>query len=110
MEMARNMKKRRTNTSFAKIGDVLGGVLHSYRPMADQSLIRVWDVWEETVGANIAANASPAAFKGDMLLVYVSNSTWLHHLRFLEADLVERLNNALQARRVGKINLKIGPV
>jgi predicted nucleic acid-binding Zn ribbon protein len=78
--------------------------------MADQSLIRVWDLWEETVGANIAANASPAAFKGDILLVYVSNSTWLHHLRFLESDLIEKLNGALGAERVGKINLKIGPV
>ncbi|MGD9366344.1 MAG: DUF721 domain-containing protein [Desulfobacteraceae bacterium] len=104
------MKKRRANTSFSNIGDVLDRVLHRYRPMADQSLIRVWDLWEETVGANIAANASPAAFKGDILLVYVSNSTWLHHLRFLESDLIEKLNGALGAERVGKINLKIGPV
>jgi predicted nucleic acid-binding Zn ribbon protein len=78
--------------------------------MADQSLIRVWDLWEETVGAHIAANASPAAFKGDILLVYVSSSTWLHHLRFLESDLIEKLNDALGAQRVKKINLKIGPV
>jgi predicted nucleic acid-binding Zn ribbon protein len=78
--------------------------------MAEQSLIRVWELWEETVGVNIAANASPAAFKGDILLVYVSNSTWLHHLRFLESDLIEKLNDALGAQRVKKINLKIGPV
>lgn len=110
MEIPRNMKKRRANTSFANIGDVLGRVLHRYRPMADQSLIRVWALWEETVGADIAANASPAAFKGDILLVYVSNSTWLHHLRFLESDLIEKLNAALGAERVRKINLKIGPV
>lgn len=104
------MKKRRTNSSFSNLGEVLGKVLHQYRPMADQSLLRVWELWEGAVGDGIAANASPAAFKGDILLVHVSNSTWLHHLRFLEAELISNLNHALGAEQIKKIQLKIGPV
>lgn len=104
------MKKRRTNKKFSDIGDVLGKVLQQYRPMTDQSLIRVWDVWDETVGQSVSANASPAAFNADTLLVHVSNSTWLHHLRFLERDLKDKLNRALGGDRIKNIRFKIGSV
>ena len=104
------MKKRRNNKTFTNLGDVLGKVLHQYRPITDQSLLRVWDLWKAAVGAPIAANASPAAFKGDTLLVHVSNSTWLHHLRFLERDLTAQLNTALGQEQIQKIRFKIGPV
>ncbi len=104
------MKKRRTNKKFTNIGDVLGRVLHQYRPMTDQSLIRVWDIWKAAVGDAVSANASPAAFRGRTLLVHVSNSTWLHHLRFLEKDLIAKLNEAMGQGEVQKIQFKIGPV
>lgn len=89
---------------------MLGKVLNQYRPMTDQSLIRLWDLWEQAVGEGIAANARPAAFKGDILLVHVSSSTWLHHLRYLESEIIDKLNQALGADQVKKIQLKIGPV
>ena len=104
------MKKRRTNKTFTNIGDVLGKVLPQYRPMTDPSLLRVWDLWKAAVGDTIAANASPAAFKGRILLVHVSNSTWLHHLRFLEGELIDKLNTALGQDDIQKIQYKIGPV
>lgn len=104
------MKKRRTNKKFSDIGEVLGRVLQQYRPMTDQSLIRVWDLWEETVGESVSANARPAAFKADILLVNVSNSTWLHHLRFMENDIMEKLNTALGRNQIKHIRFKIGTV
>lgn len=104
------MKKRRANKTFSNIGDVLGKVLLQYRPLTDQSLIQVWDLWQEAVGATVSTHARPAAFKGDTLLVHVSNSSWLHHLRFMEQDLIGKLNRALEADRIKKIHLKIGPV
>lgn len=104
------MKKRRTNKKFSEIGDVLEKVIRLYRPMTDQSLIRVWDLWEAAVGNNVCANARPAAFNADTLLVHVSNSTWLHHLRFLERDLIEKLNSALGGNQIKKIRFKIGPI
>ncbi len=104
------MKKRRNNKTFTNIGDVLGKVLPQYRPMTDPSLLRVWDLWKTAAGDAIAANASPAAFKGRILLVHVSNSTWLHHLRFLEGELIDKLNAALGQDDIQKIQFKIGPV
>lgn len=104
------MKKRTINKTFTGIGDVLGKVLLQYRPITDQSLIRVWDLWERAVGESVAANAWPAAFKADILLVHVSNSTWLHHLRFMENDLMANLNDALGRDQIKHIRFKIGPI
>ncbi len=103
-------QKRFNSKSFTNIGSVLDKVLHQYRPKTDQELYRVWDLWDTAVGPEIAANARPAGCKGRRLLVHVSNSNWLHHLRFKERDLVAKINAALGSERIETIQLKIGPV
>jgi predicted nucleic acid-binding Zn ribbon protein len=104
------VSKRRNNKTFTNLGDVLGKIIPQYRPATDQYLLRVWDLWEQAVGVDIAANARPAAVKSHTLLVHVSNSTWLHHLRFLEHDLMVQLNTALGREEIRNIKFKIGPV
>jgi predicted nucleic acid-binding Zn ribbon protein len=104
------MKKSRPNSKkFVPIGSVLDKVLLQCRPKTNQALVQIWDLWEDAVGASIAANARPAAFKGDMLLVHVSNSSWLHHLRFLEKELIDRMNQALGGKFIHSVKFKIGP-
>lgn len=92
------------------IGSVLDQVIRQYRPMADTSLIRVWDIWEKAVGSAIAGCARPAAFRDCTLLVHVSNSTWLHHMRFLEKEMLANINGALGGAYVKILKFKIGPV
>jgi predicted nucleic acid-binding Zn ribbon protein len=105
------MARKRTNAkNFTEIGSILHRVLDQYRPKADQELCKVWDLWDIAVGSEIAANARPAAFRGRRLLVHVSNSTWLHHLRFMEKELITKINGALGAERIESFQLKIGPV
>ena len=89
---------------------MLEKVIQQYHPVADAALIKVWDIWEQAVGSAIAGNAMPAAFKECTLLVHVSNSTWLHHLRFLEKEMLTNINKALGGTYVKTIKLKIGPV
>jgi predicted nucleic acid-binding Zn ribbon protein len=68
----------------------------------------VWRVWDRLVGENIARNARPAAFKGSLLLVYVTSSTWLHHLQFQKKEIVNRLNDDLGQSLVSDIKFKVG--
>lgn len=104
------MTKRRLNRkNFAPLGQVLDKVVHQYRPQTDHALIQVWDVWQRAVGDIIAENAQPAAFKRDILLIHVSSSTWLHHLRFMEKELLMKINQSLGAERVRALKFKIGP-
>jgi predicted nucleic acid-binding Zn ribbon protein len=71
-------------------------------------MLRIWRVWDRVVGADIARNARPEAFKGSILLVHVTSSTWLHHLQYLKKDIVVQLNNDLGQAIVGDIKFKIG--
>lgn len=101
--------KRVNRKNFASLGQVLDRVVHQYRPQLDPALVQVWDVWNAAVGEIVSENAQPAAFKKDILLVHVSNSTWLHHLRFMEKEIVQNINQALGAKRVRTLKFKIGP-
>jgi predicted nucleic acid-binding Zn ribbon protein len=103
-------QKRFNSKNFTDLGSILDGVLHQYRPKSDQELCKLWDVWSLAVGPEIAANTRPAAFKRNILLLHVSNSSWLHHLRFMEKDLIAKINGALGSDRIETIQLKIGPV
>lgn len=103
-------KRFKQNKGFTTIGDVIGKVVAQHRPAMDHAMIKVWDVWEAAVGGEIAAHAHPKAFKGGLLLVHISNSTWLHHMRFMEKELIRKLNQALGEDRVKTMMFKIGPV
>jgi len=90
------------------IAGVLDGLLKHLRPEAEDGMLQIWRVWEAAVGDEIARNARPAAFKGAVLLVHVSSSSWVHHLQFLKADLIARVNAALKRPAVEEIKFKVG--
>lgn len=103
-------RRYRKNKGFSAIGDVLDKVVPHHRPKMDQTMIQIWEIWESAVGVDVAAHARPAAFKGDLLLVHVSNSSMLHHMRFMEKEMIRKLNQAIGSQQVRALTFKIGPV
>jgi predicted nucleic acid-binding Zn ribbon protein len=97
-------------SDFVHIGNILENVLKSYRTEADFRLKAVWRLWDAAVGEAIAQNAQPAACKGNLLIVHVTNSTWIHQLQFLKKDLISALNAALGQSLLADIKFKIGPL
>jgi predicted nucleic acid-binding Zn ribbon protein len=95
-------------SDFDHIGHILDNVLKSYRAETDSGLRDIWHLWDAAVGEAIAQNARPAAFKGNLLIVHVSNSTWIHQLQFLKNDLISALNTALGQPFLTDIKFKIG--
>lgn len=104
------MKKEKNNKGIEHIGTVIQNVLKTYQCESDGNLAQVWHLWDSTVGATIAANAQPEAFKGKILLVNVTSSVWLHQLRFLKENIINNINDALGETFVEEIKFKIGPV
>ena len=104
------MGRKKRKAEFVHIGNILGGVLKKYRREMDMELVQVWQVWDNIVGEVIAQNAKPAAFKGQILLVHVTSSTWIHQLQFLKKEMIERLNNSLGKPLIEDLKFKIGPV
>jgi predicted nucleic acid-binding Zn ribbon protein len=104
------MKQITHKAEFVHIGRILDGVLKNYRREPDVELTTVWSLWDRVVGASIADNAKPAAFKGRILLVHVTSSTWIHQLQFSRKDIIAQLNRALGKTLIEEIKFKIGPV
>lgn len=90
-----------------QIGDILESSLKSYRKKNDLGMIKIWDMWEDAVGKNISENAKPAAFKGDVLLIHVNSSPWMHHLQFLKQDIINKVNSKMGKEMVTEIKFKI---
>ena len=101
-------KKRQPNNTFTPIGRVLDSILDQYRSDSAGGILHLVHVWEKTVGPPISDNAKPFAVKGSLLLVHVSSSAWLHQLRFLKTELLEKLNHNLKNERIEDIKFKIG--
>jgi predicted nucleic acid-binding Zn ribbon protein len=103
-------KKRPPNKTFTPIGHVLESILEQCRSESSGGIQHLIHVWEKTVGPPIADNAQPFAVKGSLLLVHVSSSVWMHQLRFLKTELLEKLNQGLGNQRIADIKFKIGPL
>ena len=104
------MKTKKDKAKFVHIGSTIDAVLKTYRRESDGELIRVWHVWDSIVGDVISKNAKPAAFKGRILLVYVTSSIWVHQLQFLKAEMIAKLNEALGKSLIDDLKFKIGPI
>ncbi len=104
------MERKKRKTKFVHIGNIIGHVLKNYRRETDVELVQVWQVWDNIVGDVIAQNAKPAAFKGRLLLVHVTSSTWIHQLQFLKKEMIAKLNNALGKTLIEDLKFKIGPL
>ena len=101
-------KKRQPNNTFTPIGQVLDSILDQCRSETAGGILNLVHVWEKAVGPPISDNAKPFAVKGSLLLVHVSSSAWLHQLRFLKIELLEKLNHSLKNERIEDIKFKIG--
>ncbi len=99
-----------TDGDLIHIGDILAKALEKYRPARDMEMVRIWDVWDTVVPPDIAGNAKPSAFKDGTLMVTVSSSAWLHHLKFLEKDMIAQINARLDSARVSRIRARIGTI
>ena len=108
--LLKGMKTKKDKKELVHIGSIIDTVLKTYRRESDGELLQVWHVWDGIVGDVIAKNAKPAAFKGRILVVYVTSSTWIHQLQFLKAEMIGKLNEALGKPLIDDLKFKIGPV
>jgi predicted nucleic acid-binding Zn ribbon protein len=66
-------------------------------------LADVQRIWPDTVGAAIAAEASPTGERGGVLTISCSAAVWAQELDLMAPTIVERLNRKLGERRVERL-------
>jgi predicted nucleic acid-binding Zn ribbon protein len=63
--------------------------------------------WADIVGTQLAAHADPLSLADGVLVVGVEDPAWATQLRFLEADLLGRLREALGEGVVTRIEVRL---
>ncbi|HRK02948.1 MAG TPA: DUF721 domain-containing protein [Oligoflexia bacterium] len=70
--------------------------------------LQILEKWPETVGARIAQHCTPERFTDDgTLIVSSNNSAWLHQLKYLEPQIVTKLNKALGEDRIKQLRFRL---
>jgi predicted nucleic acid-binding Zn ribbon protein len=65
--------------------------------------------WDDIVGPRLAAQARPRSLRQGTLVVAVSDPAWATQLRFLEADLVARIQATTGTSEVRSIQVRVVP-
>jgi hypothetical protein len=69
---------------------------------------RVFGVWEEAVGEQLAQNTRPVAAYQGALTVLVRDSAWLHELQYMKAEIVKKLNRTLGKGVIRELRFRVG--
>jgi predicted nucleic acid-binding Zn ribbon protein len=109
------MKPKKAVKGFVPIGTIINSenirkTIQTYRCEGDAELAKVWNLWEDAVGEGIAQNARPAAFKGKLLLVNVTNPIWIQHLQFEKSVIIKEINKSLEKNLVDDIKFQVGQI
>jgi predicted nucleic acid-binding Zn ribbon protein len=66
--------------------------------------------WPELVGATLAAHCRPLSLVRGVLVVAVDHTAWAAQLRWLEADVLRRLEERLGTGVVTVLEVRVRPV
>ena len=89
------------------LGESLDVVVRSLRGAGAKATAGVFGHWEDAVGPHVAAHAHPVLLDAGTLVVEVEEPGWATQLRYLEAELLERLAAVAGAGAVRSIEVRV---
>ena len=90
-----------------RVGAALDRVMKRLRGPTTRHVATVFERWPELVGAGVAAHARPVAVRDGELVVEADDPSWASQLRWLEADLLERLRGELGAEAPDRVVIRV---
>jgi predicted nucleic acid-binding Zn ribbon protein len=89
------------------VGDSLAGLAKRLGAPPPALLTAVFAQWEELVGPAIAAHARPLSVTRRVLLIGADHPGWATQLRFLSAELLDRLAATAGAGQIERVDIRI---
>ena len=68
---------------------------------------QVWAVWEDAVGAKVAAHAKPLRLRNGVLTIAVDSPAWHHQLQALQERLLDQLRDHLGRDAVKTLRFRV---
>jgi predicted nucleic acid-binding Zn ribbon protein len=90
------------------LSHALEGVARDVAPAT--TLARVQAVWPEVAGRGLAAAATPVSERDGVVTIACESGVWAQELELLGADLLRRLDVAVEGSRIQKLRFQVGSV
>lgn len=89
---------------------ILQQILHQNARFTEKKEeFKIYEMWPKVVGERIAKHVWPVKLLPEgLLLVASQSSTWLHQLRYLESQIVEKFRRELKSDKIKGLRFKIG--
>lgn len=68
---------------------------------------RIFDVWDEVAGEEVAAHAEPVRLHGGVLVIAASDPAWATQLRYFTSDIQARANSLMGPDTVRKVQVVV---
>lgn len=91
------------------VADSIDRLGRSLGAPASGLLTALFGRWPELVGDQVAAHARPVSLVSGVLVLAVDDPAWRTQLVYLERDLLARLEAALGADAVSRIEVRVQP-
>jgi hypothetical protein len=93
--------------SMTELSSLLDRVVRGMGAPGTDAVELVFNRWEEVVGTVLAARTRPAGLENGRLVLVADDPAVVSHVRWLEADLLERLDSLLGAGRVTGVDVRV---
>jgi hypothetical protein len=94
----------------AQISKVLPTLLKSIESGFQDSAHRIWEVWDDAVGPELAKRTKPLSFKKGQLTIAVDGASWLGQMGFITPKIIEELNKRVTTPKVTSIKCRAASV
>lgn len=71
---------------------------------------RIWSLWADIVGEQVARKTQPERLRNRILFVRVSSSTWMQQLQTMKPMLLERIHKTIKGAAIKDIRFSMGEV
>lgn len=92
-----------------RVGESLGAVARALGGAGAPALVELLQRWPAVVGEQLAAHSRPVSLRSGTLTIAADEPAWGAQLRWLEADLRRRLDEAVGPGTVTRIAVRIRP-
>lgn len=95
--------RMKENSQQQLVGQCLQQVINTHIGPAYWRFFLLAREWEGLVGTEIAVHVTPAWLRRDTLWLYVDCSAWMQEIRFIQPELLKKINRYLQDTVVRQI-------
>jgi hypothetical protein len=106
--MLASMRKRRRG-KVQHVSKVLDAAYPGREP-ADLAAVRAFAWWDKVVPARVARNARPVRLVRGTLIVHARTAAWSQELSFLQADLLNAIQERAPTAGVQRLRMQVGPL